>query len=535
MPVQLPFSPEPLYVALFYLRSVLETFVVSGLGLQIMGQAPRLSTLLKFSLLAGIFLSLIYIAPLDPAGQFTAAALLLILFLLQTRQAGLFVTTAAVILGIHTLALVRWLLAQLHLFLGIPHLDPSQDFLPALFQEAPALLLPALLVCIIAFLRYRKQYRTRSTVSPPESYGTLFNATDKDWRRRLIPVSQLLAVLFTATILQMFYGFDLLFPVAEILVPLGISAAVVMSAYLREYQQLTAHRVRYLLPEYVDLLLLAPFIHLALQFSGGIESPFKLLFVPFVLANALKRNRIFGFLSFLLSSASLVSLATVFNIQGTAWNLELDFLYAGIYLFTFILARYYRREESKWQQVLNTKVYTDHVTGLYNYHYIRDYLDNRSDDEMDVLFLMVIDLDGFKAINDRFGHPLGDRFLGQIGKAVKQAANPEDIVARYGSDEYIVLVKNQEEENLLNLASRIQEGIRLEAAAFLTDHGADNLVPQFTSSIGISRSFNAPDGKTWLLTQADQNLQEAKSKGRNQVVFRDIDDIPAGDMVSLGQ
>ena len=535
MPVELPFPPEPLFFALFYLRSVLEAFVVSGLGLQIMGQAPRLSTLLKFSLLTGIFLSLIYIAPLNPAVQFTAAALLLIFFLLQTRQAGLFVTTAAVILGLYILALARWLLGQIHLFLGMPHLDLSRDFLPALLQEAPALLLPFLLVCIVAFFKYRHQHRTRSTVSSPEIYGSIFNAADKDWRRRLIPVSQLLAVLFTATLLQVFNGFDLLFPAAEILVPLAISATVVMSAYLREYRQHAAHRVIYILPEYADLLLLAPFIHLALQFSGGVESPFKMLFIPFVLANALKRNRIFGLLAFLLSSASLVSLATAFNIQGAAWNVEIDLLYAGIYFSTFTLARYYRREESKWQQVLNAKVYTDHVTDLYNYHYIRDYLEKRSDDDMDVLYLMVIDLDEFKAINDRFGHPLGDRFLAQVGKAVKQAANPEDIVARYGSDEYIVLVKNQEEESVLNLAARIQEAVHLEAAAFLADQGAHTLTPRFTASIGISRSFNAPDGKTWLLNQADQNLREAKSKGKNQVVFRDIDDIPAEDILSPGR
>ena len=523
-----PFTPEPLYFALFYLRSALWVFAVSGLGLQVMGQAPRLSMLLKFSLIAGVFLSLIHIAPLGPAGQLTASFLFLTFALRQTRQFGLFVSSSAVILGLYLLVHAHWLLVQARLYLGLPLTDLSLDFLTALYQEAPALLLPAVLVCIIAFT----QNRTRTPLPADHHYGSLFKAVDKDWRRRLIPVNQLLAVVIASYIISVYNPFRLPFP-AETLVPFAISAVIVMSAFYREYRLHVEHRARYMLLEYVDLLLLAPFIHVALQFSGGVDSAFKLLYVPFVLANALKKKRIFGFLAFLFSSASLVSLATVLNIPGEAWNLESNLLYMGIYLFTFILARYYRREESKWQQVLKTKVYTDHVTGLYNYHYIRDFLDNRSDDDTDVLYLMVIDLDSLKAVNDRFGHPLGDSFLARVGQAIRQAVNPEDIAARYGSDEFIVLVKNQEEEKVLDLAVRIQEAVRREAVSFLQEHGADSLASRFTASIGISRSFNAPDGKTWLLTQADQNLREAQSSSKKRIVFRDIDDIPAADTVPL--
>jgi len=544
----MPFPPEPLYYALFYLRCFLESFVISGLGLQIMGQSPRLSTLFKFSLLAGVLLFLLNLAPLGPAGLLTAMALVLILALRQTRQAGFFVTTAAVLLGLYLLVHVRWLLVQLRLFLDLPQAaNLSRDFLPALLQEAPALLVPAALVCVLALFQARARAASTFSTSASEKYGSLFRAVDKHSRRRLIPVSQLFTVLLGAYIINTFYPFDLSWPVATLL-PFGLSAVIILSAYFREARNRasvptsasaststsasasTPARSSSLLLEYVELLTLAPFIHFALQVSGGPESPFKLLFIPFVLAQGLKLRRVYGLLAFLLSAASLYSLATLFNPQGMAWNLELDLLYLGLYFATLLLAWQYGREESNWQQVLKTKNYTDHVTGLANYHYVRDFLYSRPDEEATVLYLMVIDLDGFKIINDRFGHPGGDLFLHRIGQAIKQEIFHEDITARYGGDGFIVVMKNEKEERALALARRIQEVIRREAASFLAEHDAEKLVGRFTASIGISRSFNAADGRAWLLTQADQNLREAQSAGGGQVIFRDIDDIPeAGD------
>ena len=541
----MPFPPEPLYYALFYLRCFLESFVISGLGLQIMGQSPRLSTLFKFSLLAGVLLFLLYLAPLGPAGLLTAIALVLILALRQTRQAGLFVTTAAVLLGLYLLVHVRWLLVQLRLFLDLPGAaDLSRDFLPALLQEAPALLVPAALVCVVAFFQARARAASTLSTSASEKYGSRFRGVDKHSRRRLIAVSQLFTVLLAAYIINTFYTFDLPWPAATLL-PFGLSAVIILSAYVREARHRafasasasasasapasTPARSGSLLLEYVELLTLAPFIHFALQVSGGPASPFKLLFIPFVLAQGLKLRRVYGLLAFLLSAASLYSLATIFNPRGMAWNLELDLLYLGLYLATLLLAWQYGREESRWQQVLKTKNYTDHVTGLANYHYVRDFLYSRPDDEASELYLMVIDLDGFKIINDRFGHPGGDLFLHRIGQAIKQEVFHEDIIARYGGDDFIVVMKNEKEERVLALARRIQEVIRREAASFLAEHGAENLVRRFTASIGISRSFNAADGRAWLLTQADQNLREAQSAGGGQMVFREIDDIPQDD------
>ncbi len=518
----MPIPTEPLFLALFSLRSILDAFVVGALGLQIMGQLPGLRALLKFSLPAGILLFLLRIAPLDPPGQLAATFILLVFILLRTRQAGLFVTTAAVVLGHYVLLQARWFLAQLRLFPDILPADLSRGHLSLLLQDASAALLLAVLVCLIAYL----QGRARSALPSTRNYGALMRMIDKNWRKRLIPVSMLFTVLFTSYIVNAFFYSDPYSPAATLL-PLVISSLIVCCAYIRELR-ITAPGggTRFPLFEYLDLAALAPFIHFAVQVSGGKESVFKLLFIPFVLANALKSLPGIGFLAFLLASGSLLAQAALSNLQETAWNLETDLLYMGTFFLTFVLAQQFSREESRWQQVLNAKIYTDHVTGLHNYHYVKDFLQNRSDDEQGVLYMLLIDLDGFKIVNDRFGHPLGDQFLARMGQAVRQALGPDDIAARYGSDEFLVLVNNEEEEKVLNLAARIQENIRQEAAYFLSEHDADALTPRFTASIGISRSYNVPDARTWLLNQADQNLQEAKRAGKNQLVFREIDDIP---------
>lgn len=525
----MPFPHEPLHLALLYLRSFLEVFILSGLGLQIVGQAPRLRTLLKFALVAGIILALIRVAPLDPAGQLAVSFVLLIFALMKTRRGGLFISTSAVVLGLYLLLYARWLLVQLRQALGFPLADLSTDILPALLQEAPVLLLLTALVCLISFL----QHRTREVVPSSRNYGRIFQQIEADWRKRLIPTIQLFLVIFLSYIINVFYFTGDFSPAAN-LVPFSLSLIIVACAFFREYRLNLPPSVqaRFSLLDFADLVALAVFIHFALYVSGGMESVFKLFYIPFILAHALKKQQVFGFFSFLFASVSLVSLATVFNSWGLAWNLEPDLLYIGIFFFTFVLTRYYSREESKWQQVLNAKVYTDHFTGLYNYHYVRDFLDRRSDDELGALYLMVVDLGGLKIINDRFGHPTGDKFLGKIGRALQQVLNPEMIAARYDGDKFIVMVKDEEEQEVLSLAERIREALNREAEAFLVEKDADNLVSHFTVSIGISRSFNVPDSKTWLLTQADQNLQEAKGSDETGVIFRDIDDIPLEERIS---
>lgn len=133
-----------------------------------------------------------------------------------------------------------------------------------------------------------------------------------------------------------------------------------------------------------------------------------------------------------------------------------------------------------------------------------------------LLGLMFIDLDNFKCINDNYGHKAGDRVLIQVAEILTKSVRENDIVARYGGDEFIVLLPDlQNKEDTLGIAQRITE--RIENLQM------EGMELQVTTSIGAS--FYPDDGETIdeMITKADRAMYQAKSIGGNQCVIYDED------------
>lgn len=134
-----------------------------------------------------------------------------------------------------------------------------------------------------------------------------------------------------------------------------------------------------------------------------------------------------------------------------------------------------------------------------------------------VAFLMM-DLDHFKSINDRYGHPVGDRVLRHFKTIAESCLRKEDTIGRLGGEEFAVLLPDCPDTKLHEIASRIIQ--QLEAHPLVL---ADDVKIPVTVSIGsivAKGEFIDPDN---LLDEADQALYEAKRLGRNQVVrFEDI-------------
>jgi diguanylate cyclase (GGDEF)-like protein len=130
--------------------------------------------------------------------------------------------------------------------------------------------------------------------------------------------------------------------------------------------------------------------------------------------------------------------------------------------------------------------------------------------------VMLLDLDGFKAVNDRHGHRAGDQVLIEVARRIKAALRGADTAARLGGDEFVVLVAGAadavDRPRLGELAMRLQTAIRAEVAI---DGGA----VQVGSSLGIA--LCPADGKTLpaLLASADQAMYQAKEAGRGDSVF----------------
>jgi diguanylate cyclase (GGDEF)-like protein len=131
----------------------------------------------------------------------------------------------------------------------------------------------------------------------------------------------------------------------------------------------------------------------------------------------------------------------------------------------------------------------------------------------DVAVLM-IDVDALKAVNDRFGHLAGDRALSTIAAHILRALRVEDVLARYGGDEFVVLAVGTDPSDAMRLAERVRravEGVRMSA------RGCEVAI---TISIGVAslaEVAEADEPGSALLTLVDARMYEVKRSGGNRV------------------
>lgn len=125
--------------------------------------------------------------------------------------------------------------------------------------------------------------------------------------------------------------------------------------------------------------------------------------------------------------------------------------------------------------------------------------------------VLILDIDNFKDINDKYGHRKGDEVLEKIGGVLGSSVRSTDLVARYGGEEFIIVLKNIPE----NKAVEIGEKIRLDIANLKIPNSEDNI----TISIGIAIFPKHGQFKEELIEKADQALYSAKKKGKNKVIL----------------
>lgn len=176
----------------------------------------------------------------------------------------------------------------------------------------------------------------------------------------------------------------------------------------------------------------------------------------------------------------------------------------------------YRRftHSKKRNKELNYLASRDPLTNCYNRRSLFDYLNREfaKHDNSNKYCVIMADIDHFKAVNDNYGHNIGDEVLCRVADIIQSSVRQNDIASRFGGEEFCIILTGANQEQAMRITNMIRQ--KVEAYEF-----TDGL--KVTTSFGVTSSqFNAKDPNE-IINQADMALYRSKAQGRNQVTLWD--------------
>ncbi len=191
-----------------------------------------------------------------------------------------------------------------------------------------------------------------------------------------------------------------------------------------------------------------------------------------------------------------------------------------IRLGTTVVLKFVRLDpcEEQFQREMFERTVRDALTGLFNRAYFLNQIGPLTEHNAARglgLAVLMLDIDHFKGINDRFGHDAGDLVLREVAGVLREATRAEDLVARYGGEEFVLALPVVAPDQATERAERIRESLSERRIVA----GGTGL--RITASLGLA--FAPADRRcsaSALITAADRCLYQAKNSGRNRIVFR---------------
>lgn len=212
------------------------------------------------------------------------------------------------------------------------------------------------------------------------------------------------------------------------------------------------------------------------------------------------------------------------------YNSDFYFYMTGVSVVTFLAFGWALGNRSEHQRVhnqdlkrrvddLHLKSVTDGLTGAYTHAYLQETLSiemERSRRTGHPLSVLLLDIDDFKKINDTYGHLFGDQVLRDVTETLSRSIRNEDILGRYGGEEFLVIMPGADEETADRAGERLRDAVA--RTGIVNEYAAEKTPVKVTLSIGAAtlQPGKAHTPKA-LLMRADQNLYRAKAGGKNKV------------------
>lgn len=169
---------------------------------------------------------------------------------------------------------------------------------------------------------------------------------------------------------------------------------------------------------------------------------------------------------------------------------------------------------------LNRKVMSDDLTKVYNRRYLNQKLPMEIENARrynDILSVIMLDIDCFKEINDVHGHLAGDMVLKELASTIKsKIRNNQDWVARYGGDEFFIILKNVDYELVIQMMNEIKDAVENMEILFNQE------ILHITISMGCCIMKSAVEDLESILYETDKNLKKAKEDGKNRIVLTEL-------------
>ena len=180
----------------------------------------------------------------------------------------------------------------------------------------------------------------------------------------------------------------------------------------------------------------------------------------------------------------------------------------------------YSLERSRLLKKIGELASHDSITGLYNRRELLrclDYEIGRCARYKHPLSFVLMDVDDFKKINDRFGHQVGDEALRQVARTLEAIYRSADLLARYGGDEFAVIMPETAPEDAVAGAERLRRAIETASIGLPRSDGSTDTV-RMTVSVGVAGFPEDANTSEALIAGADRALYHAKREGRNRAV-----------------